>query len=127
MSNKKKSEVGIPKSKKHLNGKFKYMRNLLSKKCPNCKGRRGQDILNLSQNTMSQHGGRGGGGGQRTWDKFLSFAVFLAIIPNTVFLVLLVQEVTNRPHHFHIDTIKREDPRLSIIAIMNPKIRPIYP
>ena len=71
--------------------------------------------------------GEGRGGGQRTWDKFLSFAVFLAIIPNTVFLVLLVQEVTNRPHHFHIDTIKREDPRLSIIAIMNPKIRPIYP
>ena len=66
--------------------------------------------------------GGGEGGGQHTWDKFLSFAVFLAIIPNTVFLVLLVQEVTNSPHHFHIDTIKREDKMKKMLLSLDRKL-----
>ena len=37
-TNKKKKELGIPKSIKHLNGKLKYMKNLFSKECTNCRG-----------------------------------------------------------------------------------------
>ena len=32
LPNKKKRELGIPESMKHLNGKFKYMKNLILKK-----------------------------------------------------------------------------------------------
>ena len=62
-----------------------------------------------------------GEGGQLTWDKFLSFAVFLAIIPNTMFLVLLVQEITNSPHHFHIVTIKKEDKMKNLLLSLDRK------
>ena len=62
-----------------------------------------------------------GRGGVNTL-KFLSFAVFLSIIPNTMFLVLLVQEVTNSPHHFHIDTIKREDKMKKMLLSLDRKL-----
>ena len=61
---------------KHLNGKFENVK-LNFKKMSQLQGGEGggRDIFKLSQNMMSQHGGRGGGG-QLAWDKFPSFAVF---------------------------------------------------
>ena len=66
--------------------------------------------------------GEGEGGGGANTLKFLSFTVFLSIIPNTMFLVLLVQEVTNSPHHFHIDTIKREDKMKKMLLSLDRKL-----